>query len=526
VQYELILASCGVIGLFLGALITSLIFKKWLSSERQSNEQLKLQNAEEKEQIDQLQIQLQEELQKSARYETRLMRLAEVEQSLKQANVDLDNQNAQLADLRQEKGAAMSTIDARNSEVQRAREDIISLREELNTSAKESKELKEKLVAATTELEGERKQNKEKLALLEEAKEQLALRFKNLATEIFDEKSKRFTDKNQESLNQLLNPFKTKIGDFQKLITDFYHREGEGRTRLETQVEQLMNLNQRISDEANNLTSALKGQSKTRGDWGEFLLERVLEMSGLQKDQEYSIQENHTRDDGSRAQPDVVIHLPGDKHLVIDSKVSLNAYLQFTESENEDQRIKATKCHLQSIKTHIRGLSAKNYQDLYGIKSPDFVIMFVPIEPAFALAISSEVALWQEAWNKNVLIVSPSTLLFVIRTVAHIWHQEKQSQNAQEIADRGGLLYDKFKGFIDDIERIGEKIRQTNDSYEKARGKLYKGGGSLVRQAEMLKQLGVKPKSSIKKELIEEATDDGSLMIENITDNSEDGIAG
>ncbi len=403
------------------------------------------------------------------------------------------------------------------------REEVSNLRQELAGTAQESKELKTKLATATTELEGERKQSKEKLALLEEAKEQLALRFKNLASEIFDEKSKNFTAKNQESMDQLLNPFKTKIVDFQKLITDFYHREGEGRTRLEAQVEQLMNLNQQLSNDANNLTSALTGQSKTRGDWGEFLLERVLEVSGLRKDQEYTLQESHTRDDGSRLQPDVVIHLPGDKHLVIDSKVSLNAYLEFTESKDEEQRIRATKSHLQSIKTHIKGLSAKNYQDLYGIKSPDFVIMFVPIEPAFALAISSEVALWQEAWNKNVLIVSPSTLLFVIRTVAHIWHQERQSQNAQEIADRGGLLYDKFKGFIEDIEKIGERIKQTNDCYEKARGKLYKGRGSLVRQAEMLKELGIKPKQSIKKELIEEAIENsGSLMIENVSDETEE----
>lgn len=507
----------------MGAVIASLIFKKWLTSERQNNEQLNSQNVERENQIDQLQIQLQEELQKTARYETQLIRLGEIEQSLKQAHSDLNDQKALVADLRQEKGAAISTIAARDAEIQRTRESVKKLQEEMVAYAQESKELKAKLATATTELEGERKQSKEKLALLDEAKEQLALRFKNLASEIFDEKAKRFTTKNQESIDQLLTPFKTKIVDFQKLITDFYHREGEGRTKLEAQVEQLMSFNKRLSDEANNLTNALKGQSKTRGDWGEFLLERVLEVSGLRKDQEYTVQESHTREDGSRVQPDVVIHLPGDKHLVIDSKVSLNAYLEFTESKDEDQRIRATKSHLQSIKTHIKGLSAKNYQDLYGIKSPDFVIMFVPIEPAFALAISSDVALWQEAWNKNVLIVSPSTLLFVIRTVAHIWHQERQSQNAQEIADRGGLLYDKFKSFIEDVEKIGERIRQTNDCYEKARGKLYKGRGSLVRQAEMLKELGVKPKQSIKKELIEEAMENsGSLMIENLSDETEE----
>lgn len=276
-----------------------------------------------------------------------------------------------------------------------------------------------------------------------------------------------------------------------------------------------MSLNRQLSDDAHNLTDALKGQSKTRGDWGELILERVLEVSGLRKDHEYTVQVSHTREDGSRVQPDVVIHLPDDRQLVVDSKVSLMAYLKYTEAGDDEQRSIAVKGHLNSIRTHISGLSGKNYQDLYGIKSPDFVIMFIPIEPAFALAISSDIALWQEAWNKNVLIVSPSTLLFVIRTVAHIWRQERQNQNAQEIAERGGRLYDKFKSFVDDLEKVGERIRQTQDSYERARGKLCNGSGNLIRQAEMLKELGVKPKRSIREEILEEALEgDFQLMLD------------
>lgn len=510
----LLIGSCFV-GLIAGIVVAALFGKKRLEAEREKGQAIQAQFDEEKQKSSALQTDIQAQLQKGAKLEEQVAQLPKLEEKLSAAMGRLETTTKELADLRQQHGAAESTIEARDAQIERNRTTLCKLQDELAKAQLESKDLKASLATSETELEAERKQGKEKLALLEEAKEDLSNKFKSLANDILDEKSKRFTDQNQNNIKQILDPLKTKIVEFQDQVEKAYHQEGKDRSELAAQVKQLMGLNKQLSDDAHNFTSALKGQSKTRGDWGELILERVLETSGLSKDHEYTVQESHTREDGTRVQPDVVVHLPDDKHLVIDSKVSLTAYLQYTEAEDDAQRNIASKGHLNSIKAHIKGLSGKNYQDLYGIKSPDFVIMFIPIEPAFALAISNDIALWQEAWNKNVLVVSPSALLFVIRTVAHIWRQEKQNQNAQEIADRGGRLYDKFKGFVDDLEKVGDRIRQTQDSYEKARGKLYAGSGNLIRQAEMLKELGVKPKRSINQELIEEASDgEPSLMIE------------
>ncbi|WP_421901400.1 DNA recombination protein RmuC [Maridesulfovibrio sp.] len=446
---ETVLLGSALGGLLLGLSIAAIFGKRRL--------------AEEKEKSAELQDHLQEQLQLGARLEEQASQLPELKKELAQERAQ---------------------------------------KHKLTTAYSN---LHSKYKVAESNLENEKNQGREKLALLEEAKEELSNRFKNLAGEILEEKSKRFTDQNATNIKQILAPLGVKIHEFQEQVEKAYFQEGKDRSELAAQVKQLMNLNRQLSDDAHNLTKALKGQSKTRGDWGELILERVLEASGLRKGHEYTVQVSHTRQDGTRVQPDVVIHLPEEKHLVVDSKVSLTGYLKYTEAEDETQRDLALKGHINSIKAHLKDLSAKNYQDLYGIKSPDFVIMFVPIEPAFALAISNDVGLWQEAWNKNVLIVSPSTLLFVIRTVAHIWRQERQNQNAQEIANRGAILYDKFRNFVNDLEKVGERIRQTQDSYDKARIKLCNGSGNLIRQAEMLKELGVKPKRSIKKELAEEA---------------------
>ena len=278
-----------------------------------------------------------------------------------------------------------------------------------------------------------------------------------------------------------------------------------------------MDLNQVLSEDAKNLTRALKGSNKSQGNWGELVLERVLEASGLRKGEEYHFQESHTREDGSRAQPDVVIHLPEDRHLVVDAKVSLIAYEDFANLEDDTERQAAIKRHMDSIRNHMKGLSDKNYQTLYGLKSLDFVLMFVPIEPAFMLAVSQDKELFMDAWQKNVLLVSPSTLLFVVRTVAHLWRQEAQNRNAHDIAKRGAELYDKFVGFVVDMESLGNRIKQAQQDYDSAHNKLTSGRGNLIGQAEKLRDLGVKPTKAVPSALLEIAQSNTALLEANYT---------
>ena len=387
----------------------------------------------------------------------------------------------------------------------RDKENLAALRDRLTS---EQQRLSNQVAELTTILESERTQNTEKIALLKNAEEQLSNRFKTLASEILEDKTKRFTEQNQTSLNQLLEPLKVKITEFQGEVHKVYVQEGKDRSALAEQVKQLMALNNQLSKDAHNLTSALKGQAKAQGNWGELILERVLEASGLRKGHEYDVQESHTRADGSRAQPDVVVHLPEDRHLIVDAKVSLTAYEEHANAETDHQRDAAMKRHLDSVRAHVKELSEKNYQQLYGLQSLDFVLMFIPVEPAFMLAISHDSDLWQDAWKKNVLLVSPSTLLFVVRTVAHLWRQEQQSRNAQEIASQGGKLYDKLVGFVEDLENLGTKLKQAQSAYDGAYNKFSEGRGNVIRQAEQLKNLGVKPTKHLPKKMIDSTLDE------------------
>ena len=363
------------------------------------------------------------------------------------------------------------------------------------------------IAALNMQLSQERSQNAEKISLLQSAREELSSQFKNLANDILEEKSKRFSEQNQQSLGQLLEPLKTRLQEFQGKVEQVYVQEGKDRSALAEQVRQLMELNRTVSQEANNLTRALKGSNKTQGNWGELILERVLETAGLRKGEEFDVQESHTTDDGRRLQPDVVLHLPEDRHLVIDAKATLVAYEDYANAEDDKHRDAALKRHLDAVRAHIKGLSEKTYQDLYGIKSLDFVLMFIPIEPAFMLAVTHDRELFMDAWNKNVLLVSPSTLLFVVRTVASLWRQEAQNRNAQDIAKRGAELYDKLAGFVEDMESLGNRLGQAQKDYDGAINKLSTGRGNLIRQAEMLKKLGVKPNKALPTPLVEQATE-------------------
>ena len=366
--------------------------------------------------------------------------------------------------------------------------------------------LSTEIAKLTTTLELERSQTKEKFEFRENTEKQLSNQFKILADEILEEKSRKFTAQNKTNLDQILEPLKIKISEFQGKVQEVYIQEGKDRSALSEQVKQLMALNNQLSADAHNLTQALKGQSKAQGNWGELILERVLEASGLRKGHEYNVQVSHVREDGTRVQPDVVIHLPENRHLIVDAKVSLTAYEIHANADNDPERNAAIKKHLESVRSHIKELSEKNYHQLYGLQSFDFVLMFIPVEPAFMLAISHDNNLWLESWNKNILLVSPSTLLFVVRTVAHLWKQEQQNRNAQEIASRGAELYNKLAGFVDDLNMLGKRLQQAQISYDDAYSKFSKGKGNVIRQAEMLKQLGVKPTKPLSQNLTDDPT--------------------
>jgi DNA recombination protein RmuC len=339
--------------------------------------------------------------------------------------------------------------------------------------------------------------------VLEQMRVSLPETFKSLASEVLEEKSKRFTEQNQSSLDQVLEPLKTRLEDFQARIEAARIEQVRGGEKLSAHIDKLFESNIKIGDQANNLAVALRGSSKAQGAWGELILERTLQAAGLRPGHEYDAQQGYAAENGTRSQPDVVIHLPGDRHLVIDSKVSLIHHGAYNTAESEAARTLAADSHCSSVRTHIRGLADKNYQTLYGLNSIDFVIMFLPFESAFMLAVSRDEKLWEQAWQRNVLLVSPSTLLFVLRTVASLWRQEQQKRNVEEIARRGAELYNKLAGFVADFTKMGERLDQAKSSYEDALSKLHTGSGNVIRQAEMLRTLGVKPTKQIPQGLIE-----------------------
>lgn len=332
---------------------------------------------------------------------------------------------------------------------------------------------------------------------IEQIRVQFQREFENVAEKLLKEKSREFIDINRTNLDIILNPLKENLKAFEDKVEKVYNMEAAERNTLKGVITQLMDLNKQISDEAQNLTKALKGDNKKQGNWGEVILERVLERSGLVKDQEYRIQAAMQTADGTRYQPDVIIDLPDEKHLVIDSKVSLIAYERLVNADTEEDRKLFAKAHIESIRGHISGLSAKKYHDLYKINSPDFVLLFVPIESSFSIAVQLDGELFNYAWDKKVVIVSPSTLLATLRTIASMWKQERQNRNVLEIARLSGDMYDKFVGFLGDMDSIGRNINQTQTAFNTALNKLSEGRGNLTTTAEKIKKLGAKADKQI-----------------------------
>tara|TARA_A100001011_G_scaffold400625_1_gene516922 strand:+ start:1061 stop:2287 length:1227 start_codon:yes stop_codon:yes gene_type:complete len=378
-----------------------------------------------------------------------------------------------------------------------------SLVMDLEKARDESTSFREKISVLQTTLQEQSGQNEEKLAMLERASEKMNKEFSSIAREIFDSRQKRYRDESKEQISSLLNPLQARIKDFEKRIEDTYSNESRERFSLAKELKNLQDLNIKISNDAINLTNALKGESKTQGTWGEVILERVLEKSGLQKGREYEVQVALRDEQGRKRQPDVVVHLPEGKNIIIDAKVSLTAYERYCSSAEDPERQEALRQHVQSLRRHLRGLGEKDYQRLEGTYTLDFVLLFVPVEAAFSLAVQYDGEIFSDGFEKNIVIVSPTTLLATLRTIQNIWRYENQNRNAQEIANRAGALYDKFVGFVSDIETVGSRIDSAQTAYTDAYKKLTSGKGNLVKRAEGMRELGVKVSKKLPRNLVE-----------------------
>jgi len=439
----------------------------------------------------------------------------------------LQFQEADLAELNHRYASTQTVMEDLRCRINTLSSDNATLKErtlyipELEEEIKISKVAKDRWIEKNTELEKkiselamlnaqERKQSEEKIALLNEARDQLKLEFQNLANKIFEDKSQKFAALNKVNIDGVLMPLREQLTDFKKKVEDVYEKEAGGRLSLLNEIGNLKKLNDQISKDAINLTNALKGDSKTQGTWGEIVLERVLEMSGLKKGQEYDIQVSLKSGSGKRYQPDVIIRLPEEKDVVVDSKVSLKAYERYCSADTIEEKDQAFREHIASMRQHIRGLSEKNYEDLEELRSLDFVLMFVPIEAAFLAAVDKDRSLFSEAFEKDIMIVCPSTLLVTLRTIQNIWRYENQNRYAMEIAKRAGNLYDKFVSFVDSLEDVGLQLDKARKTYDTAHRRLISGKGNLINRTQALIDLGVKAKKNLPEKLLALADGDDS----------------
>ena len=428
-----------------------------------------------------------------------------LQQQLQQLNETFQTEKSTL---QQTIAKSEQTIESLKIENSKSMEALRSQKEE---ELEKLRQTNNQLTIAFTKQEAELKNTEEKLSEnkneVEKLQEKFTKEFENLANKILDEKSTKFKEQNKESISEILNPLKEKIQTFEKKVEDTNKESIVRNSALKQQIEGLEKLNLKMSQEAINLTKALKGDSKTQGNWGELILERVLEKSGLEKGREYDLEKSFaTEEEGkTRLRPDVIINLPDNRKMVVDSKVSLTAYEQYVNAENEDEKLVYIKEHVNSLKRHVDQLSAKKYEDLHQIESPDFVLLFIPIEPAFAVALEADNELYNKAFVKNIVIVTPSTLLATLRTIDSMWQNEKQQKNAIEIARQAGALYDKFEGLLQDLIKVGRKMDDTKKDYSAAMNKLYEGKGNLINSVNKIKLLGAKAKKSLPTSLLERA---------------------
>ena len=400
-----------------------------------------------------------------------------------------------------------------NSQFEGLRAQLQKNQEEKEIIRSEKDSLAIQLSKKEVDFENLWERNLEQKQEVEKFQEKFTKEFENLANKILEEKTNKFTEQNKENMKNILSPLQDKIQLFEKKVEDTHKESIDYHAALRQQILGLREMNEQMSKETVNLTKALKGDSKMQGNWGELVLERVLEKSGLEKDREYYVQQAHISEDGQRVFPDVVINLPDGKKMIVDSKVSLTAYEKFSNEEDETLRNGYLKEHVNSIKRHVEQLGEKNYQDLYQIESPDFVLLFIPIEPAFAMALNEDNALYNKAFEKNIVIVTPSTLLATLRTIDSMWTNQKQQENAYEIARQAGALYDKFEGFITDLILVGKKMDEGKKAYEESMKKLSTGNGNLVTSVEKLKKMGAKAKKSLPEAVLKRAESEETDLI-------------
>ncbi|WP_316785975.1 DNA recombination protein RmuC [Pedobacter frigiditerrae] len=384
--------------------------------------------------------------------------------------------------------------DTNNETINYLKDEKLKLEDELNDLRERFSAERSNLIKAEALVNSHRDKLAEQQKNLEDLQQKFTLEFSLIANKILDEKTAKFTAQNQTNLDSILNPLKANIKSFEEKVDKVYQTEAAERSQLKGVIFQLMDQSKQIQADANNLTKALKGDSKKQGNWGEVILERVLERSGLIKDREYRIQASITSAEGARFQPDVIVDLPDDKHLIVDAKISLVAYERMMSAETDEEKLINLKQHLLSVKSHIDGLAGKNYQNLYQINSPDFVLLFMPIESSFSVTVQADNELFNYAWDRKVVIVSPTTLLATLRTIASIWKVDRQNKNVFEIAEEAGALYDKFVGFLTDMESIGKHINSTQKAHDDAFKKLQYGNGNLIGKVEKIKKLGAKTK--------------------------------
>lgn len=441
-------------------------------------------------------------------------RLATAQMAQDGLTAQLEGCRDEISDLSQANALKQSSLAAQARELEllqierdNARDAAHAWAQERSARETELRRLDAQCAGLSAELREQQDSHQQRLSDLQGSRDELRAQFAELAGKIFDEREQRFAENSQQRLGQLLDPLKERIQSFEKRVEESYQQEARERFSLAKELERLQQLNLRLGDEAKNLTQALKGQ-KTQGNWGELILERVLEHAGLEKGREYQTQVSLKGPDGERFQPDVLIMLPGDRQVVVDSKVSLTAFQQYATCDDPAVAQTALKQHVLSIRNHVKGLSSKDYKRLEGLHSLDFVLLFVPIEAAFAAALQGEPGLFQEAFDRQIVIVSPTTLLATLRVIDSLWKQERQSQNAREIAERAGWLYDKFVLFIQDLDEVGNRLQQLDKAYSSARNKLTEGRGNLVSRSEQLKLLGARASKSLPADLLERAMQD------------------
>jgi DNA recombination protein RmuC len=446
------------------------------------------------------------QLESAASQETQCrQRIAAFEVLEGKLRTELSERESSLAELREQLGGIRAKLEAAESTIQKSSSAQALWDGERIALQGHAAQLSVSNTELQTKLSAERTHSEERLGVLLTAREELTNQFKSISADILEEKSRKFTEQNATALGQILGPVRDQLQAMHTKVEEVYRTEGQERAALGEQLRQLLQLNHALSTDAQNLTRALKGDQKTQGTWGEIVLDTVLEQAGLIEGTHYDRQSAYEAEDQKRAIPDVVVRLPGDRQLVIDSKVSLTAYERSANATSPEERELHIKQHVTSLRNHIRSLSEKNYQQLYQLRSLDFVLLFIPLEPAFAAAVSHDNLIFREAWDRNVILVSPSSLLFTIRTVAYLWRQESQARNVLEIAKRGAALYDKLCGFVESLEELGKRIQQSAKAYDGVMRRLALGDGNLIRQAEMLRDLGVRPSKQLPMQLVDRA---------------------